>query len=116
MKLIVSDADPFDAGSATPNDPTKWDLQGGLEHELGHAARGWLQCTDGTNAWDCAGGHFDSTHNGAICDDSDLAAWSTTCWKYPSKATSWRIRSLETRHGHNGGCLLGGSRGTVHHS
>ncbi len=95
VKIMVSDSAPIDAGRATPNDPSQYDLQGGLEHELGHAARGWEDCTDGTSDPQCEGDHFDTVHNAAICDSDNLQDWSTMCWKYPSKADSWKLRSLE---------------------
>jgi|tagenome__1003787_1003787.scaffolds.fasta_scaffold20954095_4 hypothetical protein len=100
VKIVIDTADnPYDSGAATPNDPTMWDLEGVMTHELGHATRGWLKCVapDQDQTRDpCAGMHFDPQHNGAICDTSDPQNYSTMCYQFISKAGSWRSRTLET--------------------
>lgn len=97
--VIDSDDNPWYSGAATPNDSNKWDLQGLLTHEFGHATRGWLKCVapDQNKTKDpCSGMHYDSAHNGLICDKADLSNYSTMCDSMPSKVESWRTRSLET--------------------
>ena len=99
--IVIDEDDNFDNGAATPNDSSKWDLQGTLTHELGHATRGWMLCTPPDQPLDpdpCHGQHYDDVTNGQICDIGDAQNFSTMCYADPPlpKVNSWRRRSLET--------------------
>lgn len=100
VEIVVDTAESFDAGDAAPNDPSKWDLQGVLTHELGHATRGWMLCIPPDDPDDmdpCQGQHYDNQNNLAICDIGSPTTFSTMCYSTATlpKADSWRKRSLE---------------------
>jgi len=84
-------------GDSTPNPSTQKDVEAIVTHELGHSHQAWLTCTDGDpdNQDPCEGNHYDSAHNGAICDTNDPPTHSTMCTVAPSGNQQYRWRTLE---------------------
>lgn len=82
-------------GTSTPNPSTQVDLQGIISQEFGHAQQAWNFCTDGGSGDPCAGEHYDTTYNAAICDIVNAPALYSTMCATISIAESWRERTLE---------------------
>jgi hypothetical protein len=98
VRITLSTAYNWYTGASTPNPSPQVDVQAIVTHELGHAHQAWTHCTDG-DADDkdpCHGNHYDPTYNGAICDLSTPANYSTMCYLVLSGTNNWRWRNLET--------------------
>jgi hypothetical protein len=97
VRITMDTAANWYTGSSTPDPSNQPDFQGLITHELGHAHQAWAVCTNDPDATDpCPGNHYDTTHNGAICDQSGMPAQYSTMCTSVSTTNSWRWRSLET--------------------